>query len=108
MSGTEGGSGGSGRVFFAAFIAGIAAGAATALLFAPAKGETTRKQLAARVSSAYAGAVAQAARYGETAANARFQIDRLFASVAAGIEEARVVRAQLESSYSDDEVSRRG
>ncbi|HOC93966.1 MAG TPA: YtxH domain-containing protein [bacterium] len=108
MSGNEGGNGGGGRAFFTAFIAGLAAGAAAALLLAPAKGESTRKQLVARVSSAYAGAVAQAARAGETAASARFQIDRLFASVAAGIDEARVVRAQLESSYIDDEVSRRG
>lgn len=88
-----------GRGFWIALAAGVAAGAAVALLYAPSKGSEMRR----RIGDAAAEGVnraADAAEYGLTvyggpAHKYGFQVQRFWKAVAAGIEESRRVRNEL-------------
>ncbi len=96
--------------FWAALGAGAITGAALALLYTPADGEEMRRrvgEMAANVADGAKGAagrVAEAAQsgvtvYGASAKSARFQLERLFNAVTAGVEEASRVRADYMSRY---------
>lgn len=85
--------------FWIALAAGVAAGAAVALLYAPSKGSEMRR----RIGDAAAEGVNRAADaaeygltvYGGTAHKYGFQVQRFWKAVAAGIEESRRVRNEL-------------
>jgi len=83
----------------AAFAAGVIAGAMAGLMYAPADGATTRKNAAERASSgieaASKGLEAASSVYSRTFDTGRFQIDRLFTAVSAGVEEARRTKEEL-------------
>jgi len=96
--------------FWAALGAGAITGAVFALLYAPTDCEEMRRrvgQMATNVADGARGAagrVAEAAQsgvtvYGASAKSARFQIERLFKAVTAGVEEASRVRADYIKKY---------
>ena len=85
--------------FWAALGAGAVAGAVAALLYAPVEGAELRRRaggLASNVASRVAGVAGTGLTlYGTNARHAGFQIERLFAAVSAGVEEAGRVRDEF-------------
>lgn len=80
--------------------AGFVAGAVATLLYTPVKGETVRENVKEKISSSYTSVSTGVKHYaGAPAANAsaaRLQIERLFAAVSAGVEEARKTRRSFD------------
>ncbi len=87
------------RIYGVAFVSGAAAGAILALLFAPAKGSQTRKKVfdsvGATTSRLAVSTTNSLTTAGATIRVAQFQIERLFSSVTAGIEEMHKVKAEI-------------
>jgi len=88
--------------FWAGLGAGALAGAVVSLLYAPVKGSEMRQRIGDGATEAVNRATDAAqtgiTTYGTTARVAQFQIERLYRAVAEGVEEARRVRGEMESS----------
>lgn len=81
--------------------AGFVAGAVVTLLYAPASGEEVRESAKEKISGGYDVVSTGLKKYtGAPVGNivgAKFQVERLFAAVTAGVEEAKKTRSCFES-----------
>ncbi len=86
--------------FFTAIASGFITGTIAGLLYAPTDGKTMRKNItdvvADKTEKTQQLMLSAKHSYQTTTKIAGFQIERLYASVNAGIEEARLVKKKLE------------